>query len=304
MDYAIEVKSLTKFFGKVLALDNLSFRIRKGEIFGIVGPDGGGKTTLIRLLSGILSPTSGEISILGLNLHKNLDKLKPILGYLSQNFSHYLDLTVEENLEFFAEIHKVDNYKEKMEFLLEFAKLKHFRKELIANLSGGMKQKLALITSLIYDPEILLLDEPTNGVDPVSRREFWFLLNQLVARGKTFVFATPYLDEAERFHKVLMLNNGKMLCCDSPENIIDGFEYEVAEIICSNMIDLPKILSEIGEVQVFGDRINLIYPKQNLDMKEKIKNILEYYGIVIYKYDVIKPTMENVFFSYLKAGSQ
>ncbi len=296
----IVVESLTKRFRDIVAIDNVSFSVAKGEIFGIVGPDGGGKTTLIKLLSGILKPDKGKIQILGKDLEMEYEQLKFSIGYLSQNFSHYTDLTVEENLEFFAEIHKVENYQERLEFLLEFARLKNFRKTLIGDLSGGMKQKLALISSLIYDPVVLFLDEPNTGVDPISRREFWLLLNKLVENGKTIVFSTPYLDEAERFHKVLMLDKGKMLGCDTPENFISGFDYHVVEIICSDLLMVEEILMNQFEVQTFGDRLNVLFPKEKLDFINWIRKTLQSNNIEIYQISNVRPSLENVFFNLLK----
>ncbi|MCX7908036.1 MAG: ABC transporter ATP-binding protein [Ignavibacteria bacterium] len=300
MNYPIEVEGLTKKFQDLTAINNLSFYVKRGEIFGIVGPDGSGKSTLIKLIAGILKPDEGEIRFFDINSFKETKRIKSRIGYLSQNFSHYVDLTVEENLEFFAEVHRVKNFKERFEFLLDFSKLRPFRKTLISNLSGGMKQKLALISSLIYDPELLLLDEPTTGVDPISRREFWLLLNQLVSKGKTIIFATPYLDEAERFHKVLMLNKGEMLCCDTPEKIISSFEYLVAEVVCSNLELSKELLSEFGDVQIFGDRLNLISSKSNPNFLEKAKDKLLKNGIDLISCELINPSLENVFFYLLK----
>lgn len=302
METVISVSNLTKQFRNVLAIYNLSFEIKRGEILGLVGPDGSGKSTLIKLLAGILKPTSGKILIFNKDIQIEYEELKPFIGYLSQNFSHYLDLTVEENLEFFAEIHKIRNFRERLEYLLEFAKLKNFRRTLISNLSGGMKQKLALISSLIYDPEILLLDEPTTGVDPISRREFWFLLNQLISKGKTIVFATPYLDEAERFNKVLFLSNGKMLILDTPDAIVYNFEYSVAEVICSDLNFARKVLSNLAEVQMFGDRLNIVFPKGNVEFLERIRDILLSNGVKIQQITTIKPRLENVFFYKVKGN--
>lgn len=302
METVISVSNLTKQFRNVLAIYNLSFEIKRGEILGLVGPDGSGKSTLIKLLAGILKPTSGKILIFNKDIQIEYEELKPFIGYLSQNFSHYLDLTVEENLEFFAEIHKIRNFRERLEYLLEFAKLKNFRRTLISNLSGGMKQKLALISSLIYDPEILLLDEPTTGVDPISRREFWFLLNQLISKGKTIVFATPYLDEAERFDKVLFLSNGKMLTLDTPSSIISNFEFSVAEVICSELNLARKVLANLGEVQMFGDRLNIVFPKGYKRFTDIVKEVLESNGILIQQITIIRPRLENVFFFKIKGS--
>lgn len=300
MENIILVQNLTKNYKGFIAIDNISFQVNRGEFLGIVGPDGSGKSTLMKLLAGIIKPTDGIVKILDKDIHKHFEELKPFIGYISQNFSHYQDLTVEENLEFFAEIHKVSNFKERIEFLLEFSRLKSFRKTLISNLSGGMKQKLALISSLIYEPQILLLDEPTTGVDPISRREFWFLLNQLVSKGKTIVFATPYLDEAERFHNILLLNKGKLLAFDTPESMISNFNFYVAEIVCSELNFTRSILHEFGEVQVYGDRLNVIFPKGKENYLTIIQNLLESKGIKVQQMTIVRPRLENIFFNLLK----
>src|SRR5437870_2840222 len=208
-DLALEVHKLSKHFGEIKAVEQLDLSVEQGELFAIVGPDGAGKTTTIRLLTGILQPTEGEGTILGLNLRKDIEKIKLQIGYLSQRFSLYPDLSVDENIEFFAEIHEVHDYKPRRDELLEFTRLTPFRDRLADKLSGGMKQKLALAATLIHKPKIIFLDEPTTGVDPVSRRDFWKILSALLEQGITIVMSTPYLDEAERCTRIALMNHGK-----------------------------------------------------------------------------------------------
>ena len=211
---AIILDNVVKTFGQehkelVVAVNHLSVKIQQGEIFSLVGPDGAGKTTTIRMMCGVLAPTEGTISIIGYDIRKEKDEVKKHIGYLSQRFSLYQDLTIDENIDFFAEIHKVRKFKERKEELLQFTRLAHFRDRLAGRLSGGMKQKLALACTLIHTPDIIFLDEPTTGVDPVSRRDFWKILSSLLKSGITIVVSTPYLDEAERSTRVALMNQGQ-----------------------------------------------------------------------------------------------
>ena len=208
MNPVIVTRGLGRSFNDVVAVHDLELSVVQGEMFGIVGPDGAGKTTTMRLLCGILVPTSGTASVLGHDIVNEPDMVKREIGYLSQKFSLYGDLSVDENIEFFAEINKVYDFKKQRDELLEFTRLTPFRDRLAANLSGGMKQKLALACTLIHTPKIIFLDEPTTGVDPVSRRDFWKILQSLLRGGTTIVMSTPYLDEAERCSRVALMNQG------------------------------------------------------------------------------------------------
>lgn len=217
----ITLKGLTKKFELVSAVDNISFEAEEGHIFGLVGPDGAGKTTTIRMLAGIMEPSGGEASVNGMDIVKQADELKESIGYMSQRFGLYEDLTVIENMNFYADIYCVakKERQERIKRLFEFSGLEPFQKRLARNLSGGMKQKLGLACSLIHTPKVLFLDEPTSGVDPVSRREFWRILYELIKEGVTILFSTSYLDEAERCSRVALIHKGNLLRCDSPENI-------------------------------------------------------------------------------------
>jgi len=217
----IAVKNITKRFGDITAVDDLSFEIRKGEIFGIVGPDGAGKSTLLRMMSGILRPNGGVVEINGKSIQSNLYRIKENLAYMPQRFGLYEDLTVEENIFFFGRLFGVSKKEinARIPALYEFSRLEPFKDRLAGKLSGGMKQKLGLACSLIHSPDLILLDEPTNGVDPVSRREFWKILYTLLGEGVTIVVSTAYLDEAERCNRVAMMNNGKFFRNGKPSDI-------------------------------------------------------------------------------------
>ena len=296
MDIAIKIESLNKNFGDIKAVDDISFNVEKGEMFGLVGPDGAGKTTTIRTLCGLIKPNSGNITLLGIDIHKNKKEAQNKIGYLSQKFSLYGDLSVDENIEFFADIHGVKNYIERRNELLEFTRLAPFRNRPADKLSGGMKQKLALSCSLIHRPKILFLDEPTTGVDPVSRRDFWKILSGLIKEGITILMSTPYLDEAERCNRVALMNKGKILGLDTPQNIKKSINREVIEIVCPEARKAYKIIkAEPGfEVQLFGDRIDIVVENS----AEQLNNILELFnqkGLLITSYRVIPPSLENVF---------
>jgi len=229
----LSVKNLRKSFGQVVALDDFELGINEGELFGIVGPDGAGKTTAIKIFAGVEKKDSGSVSILGYNIDTHRELINREIGYLSQKFSLYGDLTVDENIEFFAKIHGVKKYQERREELLQFTRLIYFRNRLTDKLSGGMRQKLALAAALIPSPKILFLDEPTNGVDPISRRDFWGILSALLKQGITIVISTPYLVETERCTKVALINRGKVLIQETPTNIKKIIKENVFEIVCT-----------------------------------------------------------------------
>jgi len=218
---AIACEGLTKSFPGVRAVDALSFDVRAGEIFGLVGPDGAGKTTTLRMLAGIMTPDSGRATIAGFDVTHDPEGAKHALSYMPQRFGLYEDLTVDENIRFYADLFGVraSERKQRSTQLLEAAGMSEFRKRLAGKLSGGMKQKLGLVCALIHRPKVILLDEPTTGVDPVSRRDFWRILYELVAEGVAILTSTAYLDEAERCHRVALMHQGKLLFCDTPANL-------------------------------------------------------------------------------------
>ncbi|MBI2188697.1 MAG: ABC transporter ATP-binding protein [Acidobacteria bacterium] len=219
MSAAIGLRGVVKRYGATRALDEVTFEVGRGEMFGLIGSDGAGKTTAIRLMCGLLRADAGEVRTLGRDPVGEHHRITARVGYLSQRFSLYGDLTIDENIAFFAEVHGVGDYRRRRDQLLEMTQLAPFRARLADRLSGGMKQKLALVCTLVHEPELLLLDEPTTGVDPVSRREFWKLLSEFLAQGITILMSTPYLDEAERCTRVALLHEGRLLACDDPTTL-------------------------------------------------------------------------------------
>jgi len=302
----IEAFDLTKRFEDTIALDGLNLQIKKGELFGLVGPDGAGKTTTLRLLAAVLEPTSGAANVAGLDIITESEKLKEFIGYMPQRFGLYEDLTVEENLDFFPEIFEVPKKekKERVKELMEFSQLDPFKKYLAGNLSGGMKQKLGLSCVLIHRPEILLLDEPTTGVDPTSRRDFWRILFEELRKGVTVFISTPYMDEAERCHRVGMLHKGSLLAVDA----LDGIKKLVRGSLLEILTDHPKKAKEVSQKSgiplsavLFGDRLHLLVKDHEKDMKIIEKEFISS-NIRILDAHRIPPTLEDVFFSFLKAN--
>ena len=306
MAEAVILNNVVKIFGgnseeRVTAVDYVSLMINKGEIFSLVGPDGAGKTTSIRMMCGILPLTEGSITLLGYDIKKQKSEIKKRIGYLSQRFSLYQDLTVDENIDFFAEIHKVHKYKERKEELLQFTRLVQFRGRLAARLSGGMKQKLALACTLVHTPDIIFLDEPTTGVDPVSRRDFWKILSSLLKSGITIVVTTPYLDEAERSTRVALMNRGKILNCDTPEAIKTSFHSEVIELVCDEVRTASEVLQKAFErknIQLFGDRLHILVKDAKANKADILQKLKEKH-IEVRSYRIIPASLEDVFISNL-----
>ncbi len=259
---AVKVENLSKTYGKIQAVSEISFSIHDGELFGLIGPDGAGKTTTMRILCGLLSFDNGRCQVLNFDVVKQLKEIKKIIGYMPQRFSLYPDLTVSENLRFFADLFQVAprEREERLDRLLQFSQLAPFQKRRADQLSGGMKQKLALSCTLIHTPKLLVLDEPTTGVDPISRREFWEILHELKQEGVTILVSTPYMDEANQCNRVAMMHQGKILAVDAPQNIATLFSDHLLEIITDELITTSnqlKGLSEIKAVQIFGDKIHI-----------------------------------------------
>ena len=257
---AITLTAVVKRYDAVTALAGLSLDIDKGTMYGLIGPDGAGKTTAIRLMCGLLHPDEGEVRVLGLDPARQHRALTERVGYLSQRFSLYGDLSVDENIAFFAEIHGVADYRGRRDQLLSMTQLTPFRGRLADKLSGGMKQKLALACTLVHQPDLILLDEPTTGVDPISRREFWKLLSEFLAQGITIVMSTPYLDEAERCHRVALLHEGRVLAADTPERLralVRGRMLEIVAPRVRDAIDRVRALPGVAQAQLFGDRIHI-----------------------------------------------
>ena len=301
MNEIIKIEQLHKSYDEIKAVNGISLIVQAGEMFGLVGPDGAGKTTTIRILCGLLKPDSGRVELLGSDLRKNKKEIQNQIGYLSQKFSLYGDLSIDENIEFFAEIHNVKDFKARREELLSFTRLTPFRDRLAEKLSGGMKQKLALACSLIHKPKIIFLDEPTTGVDPVSRRDFWKILSDLQKEGITIMMTTPYLDEAERCNRVALMNNGEIIAVDTPQNIKTSIHKNVIEIITDDIKKTYSILKEKygSDAQIFGDRINLI-TDLSVEEIDRIKNLLKENKIELVSHRIITPSLENVFIHLVK----
>ncbi len=258
----VEVHSLKKSFGDVHAVKGISFEVGRGEVFGLVGPDGAGKTTTMRILAAILSPDVGTVKILNLNPVSNSEKIHDQIAYMSQRFGLYQDLTVEENMKFYADMYgvKKNDLKTSMEKLLDWSSLTEFRKRPAGKLSGGMKQKLGLACALIHTPQLLLLDEPTNGVDPVSRKEFWNLLYKLVEDGLTIIMTTAYLDEAERCHRLAFMENGKITARGTPEEITSLIPNGVLKFNSDNPFGESNTIAKSTDAvsTVFGSQVHVM----------------------------------------------
>ncbi|HVP91215.1 MAG TPA: ABC transporter ATP-binding protein [Terriglobales bacterium] len=304
-DLAVETRGLGRTFEAVEAVRALDLEVREGEMFGLVGPDGAGKTTTIRMLCGLLTPTSGRASVLGCDVVREAGQLKSRVGYFSQKFSLYGDLTVDENIEFFAEIHLVRDFRARREELLEFTRLAPFRGRLADRLSGGMRQKLALACALIHTPRIIFLDEPTTGVDVLSRRDFWKILSSLLRSGITVVMTTPYMDEAERCSRVALLAEGRLVAADTPGGLKRLMRGTVVEVVCPDIrrgFAVMKGIAGVSEVQLFGDRLNAVVADPDRGVTA-IEQALAAAGLPALQVRALAPSLENVFISLTRSAS-
>ena len=302
---ALDFTDVTKTYGAVKALVGASFAVARGEMFGIIGPDGAGKTTAIRIACGLLRADSGTVRVVGHDPVREHGRITGAVGYLSQRFSLYGDLTIDENVAFFAEIHGVRDYRAAREQLLDMTQLAPFRSRRADRLSGGMKQKLALACTLVHEPEMLILDEPTTGVDPVARREFWKLLSEFLSRGLTVVMATPYLDEAERCSRVLLLHEGAVLANDAPAALQRAFTGRLFEVITdADRPPLDALLAAPGvsDAQGFGGRAHVTVASGHQgDVEHGIRTALSHEQLEVVSVRPITPTLEDVFIEMLSA---
>ena len=302
---SIEVNNLTKKFGSFTAVDNVSFNVKKGEVFGFLGANGAGKSTTIRMLIGILEPTTGDATVGGYSIKTQSDLVKTQIGYMSQRFSLYNDLTVEENINFFGGVYGLNGIvlKERMKWVLKIADLEGKEKLLTGSLPGGIKQRLALGTAVIHKPQIVFLDEPTSGVDPISRRNFWDLINDLSAEGTTVLVTTHYLEEAEFCNNIILINGGKLIAEGSSKELKTNYlKNPIFEIECDKAVELMEILEKqdfVNETSIFGNNLHVI-------VNEKFKNVEQMYNLYssgernIKRINKIVPTLEDVFIHLLE----
>ncbi|MFN8179627.1 MAG: ABC transporter ATP-binding protein [bacterium] len=294
----IRLDALTRHFDDLVAVDALSFEVKKGELFGLVGPDGAGKTTTLRMLAGVLAPTSGDAVLDGTSVAKDPEAVKHHLAYMSQRFGLYTDLTVLENLHFYADLYRVPPKERdsRLKRLFEFSNLGPFQDRLAGNLSGGMKQKLGLSCALIHRPDILLLDEPTFGVDPVSRRELWIIVHEMVAEGVTALVSTAYMDEAERFDRLALIHRGKLLALDTPDTLRGSVDGEMREIRVAKPRAAKDVAARVAGVRhatVFGDRIHVTL--SGADVAPQLEAALTQAGVAPLASRVIEPSLEDAF---------
>lgn len=305
-ELAIDLRKVTKRFGSTAALRDLTFDVRRGEMFGLIGPDGAGKTTAIRVMCGLLRAEQGEVRVLGRDPRADHRALTDGVGYLSQRFSLYGDLSIDENIAFFAEIHGVTDYRARRERLLDLTRLTPFRRRRADRLSGGMKQKLALACTLVHEPDVILLDEPTTGVDPVSRREFWMLLSEFLSQGLTIVMATPYLDEAERCARVALLDQGRLLALDEPKRLQARFTDELYEVIATPhraAYDALARVPAIADRQTFGERLHVRAAPGARGLEAEIAQALAAGHIELTSIRRVPPSLEDVFIDRIHAAS-
>jgi ABC-2 type transport system ATP-binding protein len=301
---SIQTTHLTKNFDSITAVNNLNLEVKTGEIFGLVGPDASGKTTTLRILCGILPPDGGEATVAGYNIRSQAEFLKEKVGYLPQRFGLYGDLTVLENIHFYGDLYQVPRKtrKERIDRLLRFANLEPFGKRKAQDLSGGMKQKLGLICALIHTPEILLLDEPTTGVDPLSRRDFWIILYDLLKEGVTILFSTSYLDEAERCNRIGLIYQGELMITDTPSGVKSQIGGTILELRMENHQKAVRVLENLGlfrSIVLSGDKIHLLVDDPSKG-KVMIRKILQAQELEIVGLTEVRPSLEDAFVSLVK----
>ncbi len=320
-EYAVEVAGLTKRFGDFVAVNDVTFDIQRGEIFGFLGPNGAGKTTTIRMLLGLLRPTSGRAAVLGYDIMRQAEEIRQRIGYMSQRFSLYQDLTVGENLDFYGRTYGVrgEKLRQRRRFAIEMAGLEGRERELTRNLSGGWKQRLALGAAILHEPAMLFLDEPTAGVDPISRRDFWNLLYDLADEGTTILVTTHYMDEAEHCQSLAFIHDGQIIARGAPEEIkIDKMQGQVLEIDCDQPDTAISVLRQFtsphlggieggrrplfDEVALYGALIHVV--AENLAKhKPRIAQALDEADIQVQAMDIIAPSLEDVFIANVRENS-
>jgi ABC-2 type transport system ATP-binding protein len=301
---SIEVLNLTKKFGKFVSVDSICFKVKQGEIFGFLGANGAGKSTTIRMLCGILEPTSGDALVGGFSISKDPDKVKQNIGYMSQRFSLYNDLAVEENLDFFGGVYNMNerDLRERKKWVLKIADLVGKEKILTGSLPGGIKQRLALGTAVIHKPSIVFLDEPTSGVDPISRRNFWDLINDLSNEGITVFVTTHYLEEAEFCNNIILIDAGKLIAEGNPKQLKTNYlKNKIYEIECDRVVDALELFEKqdfVEETSIFGNNIH-ISVNENFTDTSKIIELCNRNSLEVKRISKIIPTLEDVFIHLL-----
>ncbi len=295
---AVSVDGLTRAFGPLTAVDGLTFDVESGELFGIVGPDGAGKTTTLRMLAGVLRPTSGTARVAGIDVGQEPEQVKPRIAYMAQRFGLYEDLTVAENLDFYADLYRVPRSARpaRLDRLYAFSHLGEFQHRLAGKLSGGMKQKLSLSCCLVHHPEVLLLDEPTFGVDPISRRELWMILHEMVREGVTILVSTSYLDEAERCDRVVLLSEGRALALDTPAALqasLEGSMFAIRTDRPRGARDLLRASSLVRTATLFGDTVHAL--ASSGATAADLASALTRGGIAVADVRAVEPSLEDVF---------
>jgi ABC-2 type transport system ATP-binding protein len=305
----LSIHDISRKFGSVTALDKLSIDVEEGEIFGLIGPDGAGKTTAMRIMLGILEASSGEGRVGQFDLFRESGSISTMTGYVSQRFSLYVELTVQENLELFADLYGVSENDRipRMKRLMQFSRLEPFRDRLAGNLSGGMKQKLALSCALIHTPKLLFLDEPTTGVDPLSRRDLWRLLFDLWQDGVTIVVSTPYMDEAERCSRVGFLDHGKLIAVGRPEDLRGHFKGTILDVMADQRFVAKEVLNglkQVASANLFGEGLHVTMDGDPSTAENVVRSALEAKGIQVQSITKVTPTIEDVFFQLTNSGIQ
>ncbi len=301
-DPTIVAQNLSRTFGDRTAIDALTFTVERGELFGLLGPDGAGKTTTLRMLAGVLRPSGGDARINGKSVVKDPEAVKHEIAYMSQRFGLYTDLTVIENINFYADLYlvPVDERPTRLERLFAFSNLGSFQNRLAGDLSGGMKQKLGLCCALIHHPSVLLLDEPTFGVDPVSRRDLWMIIHEMVGQGTTVLISTSYMDEAERFDRLALLDAGRLRALDTPDALRDGMDAEIVSVTVEEVrraADTSLSIPGVRHVAIFGDSLHLTVASA-MEVIPIIRDVLGKSGFEVLDARVIDPGMEDVFIAY------
>jgi ABC-2 type transport system ATP-binding protein len=304
----VEVRGLTRRFGALVAVDRLDFTVRRGELFGLVGPDGAGKTTTLRMLAGVLRPSAGDARLDGVSVAHDPEKVKHRLAYMSQRFGLYADLTVKENLEFYADLHRVPRAERpaRLERLFRFSNLGPFQDRLAGKLSGGMKQKLGLSCALVHQPDILLLDEPTFGVDPISRRDLWLIVHEMVAQGVTVVVSTAYMDEAERFDRLAFLHRGRVLALDTPAALQAALAGEILALRTADAraaLAAARALPEVRHAVRFGELVHVTVASAERDAAA-VRAGLAAAGIETLELAPVEPSLEDVFIESIAAAGR